>query len=214
MQRRRSTAIRVVAGVLAGAAAACNAISGVDEYAFLKPECTDAADCPAAQDTDGAECTVPSCAIGFCGFLPVEDGTPTSTQPSDPCYRAVCNGAGAIVERPSPAGTPCTIGTTLYHCDGIGTCTTACDRQGACGDPTIGCTGCAVGGACADELVACTTSADWANYSDCVLMCGGTTACRQTCAGQFPTGAMLDDALRSCIYCDECPVDCPDLCGT
>lgn len=122
----------------------------------------------------------------------------------------VCNGAGDAELHARPAGTPC--GVTQDHCTGTGVCTAACDQQGLCGDTDSGCSACAVTGACADELAACTGSAEWSDYSNCVASCGMMPSCITGCANQFPNGAALDDALRVCVYCDECPVDCAGSC--
>ncbi|AUX41415.1 uncharacterized protein SOCE26_028270 [Sorangium cellulosum] len=88
-----------------------------------------------------------------------------------------------------------------------------CDGSGACGDDRSGCLGCALVGNCEDELGACGDSEACVDFIDCYVVCG-TDACRQDCATRNPAGAALYRELTTCMYCEECPIDCAGVGAT
>jgi Stigma-specific protein, Stig1 len=85
-----------------------------------------------------------------------------------------------------------------------------CDGSGVCGDADTGCVSCALTDGCSDELTRCTGDMSCINYVGCVRSCK-TPACEDGCATTFPAGVPLYDAVLTCLYCTECPVDCADV---
>lgn len=82
-----------------------------------------------------------------------------------------------------------------------------CDNSGNCGDSEVGCTACALEGACASANDACATG------QDCLDFLGGVGSCQEqgcydACVTAYPSGAASYDNLITCIYCQQCAVDC------
>lgn len=134
--------------------------------------------------TGNAECCAGQCSDGACC---VPDGNSCGTDAD------CCSGS-------------CVAGSCQAAADG-GAGSGACDNSGNCGDDQSGCTACALAGACAAANDACANGQDCLSFVDCVGSCQDQ-ACFDGCAAVYPSGAASYNALITCVYCQECPVDC------
>lgn len=72
---------------------------------------------------------------------------------------------------------------------------------------------CAVEGACASQYAACIENADCVDYSGCIAMCVGDSACTANCDALLPDGKAVFDAYQGCVLCGECLISCAETSG-
>ena len=164
--------------------------------------CDSASDCPAPR----AECGMAICEAGQCGFTPVPEGTPASTQTPGDCLVVVCDGAGAALTEEDNDDLPvdsdectqdvCTAGIPSNPLEPAGApcgADLACDAAGAC-------TGCGVASQCPGVDDDCQTRTCTA------AVCGFDFAS----AGATVSAQVLGDCLAS--VCDGAggTIDEPD----
>jgi hypothetical protein len=80
----------------------------------------------------------------------------------------------------------------------------ACDGKDSCKE----CLSCASQRPCAQLISSCLNSATCAGVDQCMAICGSDTPCQQQCLINNPSGAAAYNAVRGCLYCEQCPNDC------
>lgn len=82
-----------------------------------------------------------------------------------------------------------------------------CDGRNDCNS----CASCALNGPCASLFNQCMADADCTGVDQCVGLCGTDAACKDQCYANNPAGAGLYGEVTGCLYCDQCPSDCPGV---
>ena len=80
----------------------------------------------------------------------------------------------------------------------------ACDHKSNCQS----CLSCALANPCAALYNTCLQDANCQAVDQCIGICGGDLQCQQQCFDGNPSGVAPYNAVRNCLYCDECPSDC------
>lgn len=83
----------------------------------------------------------------------------------------------------------------------------SCDHRNDCAS----CAYCALNGPCASLLATCQNNAACAGIDQCIAGCGPGPDCRDTCYAANPGGTSDYDAVSQCLYCQQCPSDCPGV---
>ena len=232
--RRRARGALIGAGVVAAAiaAAACNAVLGLDEFDLPSevadagpepaPECETAAFCPRSSDP----CTAPVCVAGRCGFY-VFENYPSPVQTPGDCLAVICDGAGDPFTVASPEDrptdyNPCTedicgeSGPEYLPVDpgtpcSIGGKSCECNGLAICDCPhTSGCDqGDASGAHCGDSVSGCLGCALGGHCADELALCQSTqdcvdyVTCVDPCANQACTDqCVADHPTGAALYND------------
>jgi hypothetical protein len=107
-----------------------------------------------------------------------------------------------VIGLPPPA--PCLVDPDPISGSGGAGGVATCDGKGNC-DQCLACTRQA---GCLSVISACNDQSACVAIDQCIALCGANTSCRQECFANNPAGLNLYSAMRTCMFCDECPSDC------
>lgn len=82
-----------------------------------------------------------------------------------------------------------------------------CDDRDACSV----CASCALNGPCSFVFNTCQQDPSCVGIDECIGLCGSDLTCKQQCYDANPAGVNNYEAVTICLYCHECPHDCPDV---
>lgn len=82
--------------------------------------------------------------------------------------------------------------------------TSVCDGKSSCDT----CLECARQNPCQAEVSRCQADSDCVYLDSCVTGCGANVACRSGCTSSNAGAVSKYNALRNCLYCEQCPDDC------